>query len=134
MYVQVFVMVLQHCGSGSLALPRCCTVAHSSENMPQMVFPALCSCTDQHSSTESCSNWCGYCEFVYLFHASALAVLFRLVLVHNLVWVFKRLYLHEKFERSASEFVCSTHKDETKPVLVGQCVTIVGHCLSSTSS
>lgn len=38
-------MVLQHCASGGLALPRCCTVAHSRENRPQMVFPALCSCT-----------------------------------------------------------------------------------------
>lgn len=30
--------------------------------------------------------------------------------------------------------VGSTHKDETKPVSLGQCVTIVGHCLRGTSS
>lgn len=36
--------------------------------------------------------------------------------------------------RDLHQFVGSTHKDETKPVLVEQCVTIVGHCLSSTSS
>lgn len=103
MYLQVVVIVLQHCGSGSLALPRCCRVAHSNENRPQMVFPALCSCTAKHSSRESHSNQRGYSEFMYLCHASALPVLFRLLFVHNLVWVFKRLYLHEKFERSASE-------------------------------
>lgn len=102
-YLQVVVIVLQHCGSGSLDLPRCCRVAHSNENRPQMVFPALCSCTAKHSSRESHSNQHGYSEFMYLCHASALAVLFRLLFLHNLVWVFKRLYLHEKFERSASE-------------------------------
>lgn len=117
----------------SLAHPRCCAVAHSSENRPQRVFPALCSHTDKHSSRQSCSRQCGYSEFVYLLHANALAVLFRLVLVHNLVWVFLRLYLREKLEICMS-LVGSTHKDETKPVLVGQCVTTVGHCLSSTSS
>lgn len=30
--------------------------------------------------------------------------------------------------------VGSTQKDETKPVIVGQRVTIAGHCLRSTSS
>lgn len=85
MYLQVVVMVLQHCGSGSLALSRCCRVAHSNENRPQMVFPALCSCTAKHSSRESHSHQRGYGEFVYLCHASALAVLFILLFVRNLV-------------------------------------------------
>lgn len=140
----VFISVSYHVSSGchgfailwlrQFSSTRCCIVAHSSENRPQMVFPALCSCKtstvlENHGT-------------IGVFRVSLCVYSMPVHWQYCLNWFMciiqcgcsKGSTFMKNLGDLHQSVVGSTQKDETKPVIVGQRVTIAGHCLHSTSS